>query len=62
MANADRSFTIATLKVDGLDEMTAEGRREVAEWLRREAERISDPASHYKPKFTARYNTVPAVI
>jgi type II secretory pathway component PulL len=44
----------AVLKVSGADEMTPEKRREVAQWLRRQADSLEREGEKYDGKFTAR--------
>lgn len=45
----------AILTIFGVRKMTKEGRRDIANWLHRQAKFLQDYPNQYAPRFTARY-------
>lgn len=45
----------AILSIKDADKMPAKGRRQIAKWLRRQADMFVTDGKHYAAKFTARY-------
>ncbi|QIG66914.1 hypothetical protein EVB41_083 [Rhizobium phage RHph_TM3_14A] len=46
---------IARFSVDQAGEMTEQGRKEIADWLRQQAEALEEEGHNYSTNFVARY-------
>lgn len=55
MAKNTKEKSAAVLTVVKPDEMTPEGRKEIAAWLRRQAAALIKDGDRYAKRFTARY-------
>jgi hypothetical protein len=47
--------SVATLTLHGAGEWTLRGRRDIATWLRRQADELLKEGDNYAGRFTARY-------
>ena len=52
----------AILTINGAPDMTPEGRRVIADWLRHQAKELRKQGDNYKSRFTARYIAVPLLL